>query len=269
MNGCFSCGISVCIDTSVKLFVFLFVCGVYLSAGSLIDTMSDLQSSAIRSTNASSNVTEDQFFYLIRFETKTCKAKQEEIIKMVSSYFKDRGNTAAVQSGPDSQNNSSWCLNVFGCAATSYNKNSARRAMKRILERCACGNVSIFINPSGSSRSHVLNQSVGQDPSVESKNLPGVTTFAAALASGTNSGKQDSGDQQDPTRLLLHQVLALRIMLTRFFRSHGPGYADQRQQSKTDPNTASSLPDHIFLECKRPKTPYPLPSSGISGLPQR
>jgi len=65
MNGCFSCGISVCIDTSVKLFVFLFVCGVYLSAGSLIDTMSDLQSSAIRSTNASSNVTEDQFFYLI------------------------------------------------------------------------------------------------------------------------------------------------------------------------------------------------------------
>jgi len=195
MNGCFSCGISVCIDTSVKLFVFLFVCGVYLSAGSLIDTMSDLQSSAIRSTNASSNVTEDQFFYLIRFETKPCKAKQEEIIKMVSSYFKDRGNTAAVQSGPDSQNNSSWCLNVFGCAATSYNKESARRAIKRFSERWECGNVSIFINPSGSSRSHVLNQSVGQDPSVESKNLPGVTTFAAALASGTNSGIQDSGDQ--------------------------------------------------------------------------
>jgi hypothetical protein len=116
---------------------------------------------------------------------------------MVSSYFKDRGNTAAVQSGPDSQNNSSWCLNVFGCAATSYNKESARRAIKRFSERWECGNVSIFINPSarGSSRSHVLNQSVGQDPSVESKNLPGVTTFAAALASGTNSGIQDSGDQ--------------------------------------------------------------------------
>ena len=135
MNGCFSCGISVCIDTSVKLFVFLFVCGVYLSAGSLIDTMSDLQSSAIRSTNASSNVTEDQFFYLIHFETKPCKAKQEEIIEKVSSYFKDRGNTAAVQSGPDSQNNSSWYLNVFVRAAKPFNRETPRRAMQRFLAR--------------------------------------------------------------------------------------------------------------------------------------
>jgi hypothetical protein len=65
--------------------------------------------------------------------------------------------------------------------------------MSRILKEE--GDFSIYISTCDLSQSHVLDQSVGQDPSVESKNLPGVTTFAAALASGTNSGKQDSGDQ--------------------------------------------------------------------------
>jgi hypothetical protein len=51
----------VCIDTSVKLFVFLFVCGVSLSAGSLIDTMTDLQSSANPSTNASQQIPASRF----------------------------------------------------------------------------------------------------------------------------------------------------------------------------------------------------------------
>ena len=206
MNG--SCGIPACIATSVKLFVFLFVCGVSLSAGSLIDTMSlsagslidtmtELESSAIPSTNASTNVTEDQGFS-IKFVTKPCEEKQKEIIERVASYFKtcktrENINTTAVQPGSDSQNDSGWCLNVFVRAAESFKKETAKKAMYRIMK--GEGDCSIYLSTCNSSQSHVLDQSVGQDPSVESKNLPGETTFAAALASGTNSGKQDSGDQ--------------------------------------------------------------------------
>jgi hypothetical protein len=194
MNGSFSCGIPACIATSVKLFVFLFVCGVSLSAGSLIDTMTDLESSAIPSSNASTNVTEDKCFS-IRFQTKPCEEKQKGIIERVSSNFKTRANinTTAVQPESDSHNVSGWCLNVFVRAAESFKANTARKAMSRILKEE--GDFSIYISTCDPSQSHVLDQSVGQDPSVESKNLPGVTTFAAALASGTNSGKQDSGDQ--------------------------------------------------------------------------
>ena len=92
MNGSssFSYGIPACIDTSVKLFVFLFVCGVSLSAVSLIDIMTDLQSSAIPSTNASTNVTEDKCFW-IEFVSKPCEEKQKKIIEKVSSYFTQRG----------------------------------------------------------------------------------------------------------------------------------------------------------------------------------
>jgi hypothetical protein len=87
-----SCGIPACIDTSVKLFVFLFVCGVSLSAVSLslIDIMTDLQSSAIPSTNASTNVTEDKCFS-IESVSKPCEEKQKKIIEKVSSYFTQRG----------------------------------------------------------------------------------------------------------------------------------------------------------------------------------
>ena len=196
MNGSFSCGIPACIATSVKLFVFLFVCGVSLSAGSLIDTMTDLESSSIPSTNASTNVTEDKCFS-IKFVTKPCEEKQKGIIERVSSYFKSTGraniNTTAVQPGSDLHNVSGWCLNVFVRAAESFNKDTARKAMYRILKEE--GDVSIYIITCKPSQSHVLDQSVGQGPSVESKSLPCVTTFAAALAPGTNSGIQDSGDQ--------------------------------------------------------------------------
>ncbi len=205
MNGSFSCGIPACIATSVKLFVFLFVCGVSLSAGSLIDTMSlsagslidtmtELESSAIPSTNASTNVTEDQGFS-IKFVTKPCEEKQKEIIERVASYFKTRANikTIAVQPGLDSHNVSGWCLNVFVRAAESFKKDTAKKAMYRILKEE--GNFSIYFLTIDPSQSHVLDQSVGQDPSVESKNIPCVTTFAAALASGTNSAALASGDQ--------------------------------------------------------------------------
>ena len=201
MNGSFSCGIPACIDTSVKLFVFLFVCGVSLSAGSLIDTMTDLQSSAIPSTNASTNVTEDTCFS-IKFGKKPCEEKQKKVIEKVASYFTHRANTAvfhAVQPRSNSQNDSGWCLNVFVRAAESFNKDSARRAMRRLLnagrEVLIEGDFTIYVTTCDPSQLHVLDQSVGQDPSIESKNLPCVTTFAAALASGTNSGIQDSGDQ--------------------------------------------------------------------------
>ena len=195
MNG--SCGIPACIATSVKLFVFLFVCRVSLSAGSLIDTMTDLESSAIPSSNASTNVTQDNCFS-IKFKTKPCEEKQKGIIERVASYFKtcktrENINTTAVQPGSDSQNDSGWCLNVFVRAAESFKKETAKKAMYRIMK--GEGDCSIYLSTCNSSQSHVLDQSVGQDPSVESKNLPGETTFAAALASGTNSGKQDSGDQ--------------------------------------------------------------------------
>ena len=196
MNG--SCGIpAACIATSVKLFVFLFVCGVSLSAGSLIDTMTDLESSAIPSSNASTNVTQDNCFS-IKFTTKPCEEKQKGIIERVATYFKtcktrENINTTAVQPGSDSQNDSGWCLNVFVRAAESFKKETAKKAMYRIMKEE--GDFSIYFSTCDPSQSHVLDQSVGQDPSVESKNLPGVTTFAAALASGTNSGKQDSGDQ--------------------------------------------------------------------------
>jgi hypothetical protein len=97
----------VCIDTSVKLFVFLFVCGVSLSAGSLIDTMTDLQSSVNPSTNASTNVTADTCFS-IQFGTKPCEEKQKKAIEKVASYFTHQANTAvvhaAVQPGSNSQN---------------------------------------------------------------------------------------------------------------------------------------------------------------------
>ena len=97
----------VCIDTSVKLFVFLFVCGVSLSAGSLIDTMTDLQSSANPSTNASTNVTADTCFS-IQFGTKPCEEQQKKAIEKVASYFTHQANTAvvhaAVQPGSNSQN---------------------------------------------------------------------------------------------------------------------------------------------------------------------
>ena len=193
----------VCIDTSVKLFVFLFVCGVSLSAGSLIDTMTDLQSSANPSTNASTNVTADTCFS-IQFGTKPCEEKQKKAIEKVASYFTQRANTAvvhaAVQPWSKSQNASGWCLNVFVRAAESFKKSSARKTMRRRLLTAGCdgfeeGNFTIYVTTCDPSQSHVLDQSVGQDPSVESKNLPCETNFAAALASGTHSGIQDSGDQ--------------------------------------------------------------------------
>ncbi len=201
-----SCGMPVCIDTSVKLFVFLFVssCGVSLSAGSLIDTMTDLQSSANPSTNASANVTEDTCFS-IQFRTKPCEEKQKNAIEHVTSYFTNRANTGvvhtAIKPGSNSQNDSGWCLNVFVRAVNSFNKNSARRAMRRTLSkagRCGFedGDFTIYVTACYPSQSRVLDQSDGQDPSVyESKNLTRETTFAAALASGTHSGIQDSGDQ--------------------------------------------------------------------------
>lgn len=184
----------------MKLFatVFLFVCGVSLSEGSLIDTMTDLQSSAIPSTTASTNVTEDTCFS-IKFSTKQCGEKQKMFTEKVASYFTKQANALvhAVQPGSNSQNG--LCLNVFVRAAKSYNKNSARRAISRLLNSqrdvSIQGESTIYITACDPSQSHVLDQSVGQDPSDKSKNLPCVTTFAAALASGTNSSIHDSGDQ--------------------------------------------------------------------------
>ena len=195
VHGSFSCGMPA---TSVKLFVFLFVCGVSLSEGSLIDTMTDLQSSAIPSTTASTNVTEDTCFS-IKFETKQCGEKQKMFTEKVASYFTKQANALvhAVQPGSNSQNG--LCLNVFVRAAKSYKKDSARRAISRLLKSqrdvSIQGEFTIYITACDPSQSHVLDQSVGQDPSDKSKNLPCVTTFAAALASGTNSGIHDSGDQ--------------------------------------------------------------------------
>jgi hypothetical protein len=189
--------------SSVKLFVFLFVCGVSPSAGSLIDTMNDLQSSdrsANPSTNASTNVTADTCFS-IKFGTKPCEEKQKSAIEKVASYFTHRANTAvvhAVQPGSNSQNDSGWCMNVFVRAAESFNKKSARTAIRRRLLTAGLGegDFTIYVTTCDPSQSRDLDQSVGQDPSVESsKNLLCVATFAAAMASGTNSGIQDSGDQ--------------------------------------------------------------------------
>jgi hypothetical protein len=183
--------------TSVKLFVFLFVCGVSLSEGNLMDTMTDLQSSAIPST-ASTNVTADTCFS-IKFATKQCEEKQKKLTEKVASYFTKQANALghAVQPGSNLQNGS--CLNVFVRAAESFNKESARKAMSRLLnskrDGLIQGEFTIYVTKCNPSQSHVLDQSVGQDPSDKSKNLPFVTTFAATLASGTNSGIHDSGDQ--------------------------------------------------------------------------
>jgi hypothetical protein len=86
--------------------------------------MTDLQSSAIPSTNASTNVTEDTCFS-IKSGTKPCEEKQKRAIE---NFFTHRANTAvfhAVQPGSNSQNDSGWCLNVFVRAAESLNKDSA------------------------------------------------------------------------------------------------------------------------------------------------
>ena len=181
------------IDASVKLFVFLFVCKVSLSAGSLMDTMTDQKSSANPSTNASTYVTSATKFS-IKFESKPCDEKQKSAIKEITSYLSTQRGDKFVQPESKSQNESSWRLNVIFRDAPDHvlNKDSVSRGLRRRLNKieAECGQFSIYEEKCDPSQFRVLDQSVGPDP-IESKNCVSPATFAA---SGTNSGIHEAGD---------------------------------------------------------------------------
>lgn len=188
------------IDVTVKLFFFLFVCGVTLSCGSLIDTMTDLQSFANPSTNASTNATADTCFF-IKFGTKPCEDEQKSVIEKVTTYFTRKAPIINFVVQPtNSQNGSSWCLTVYvRSEPDAFKKDTASKSIRRSLRNVSGGNFSIYTAVCDPSQSRILDQSVGQEASIESRNLPSMTP-ATLDSSGTNAGIKDSGD---PIRLLL------------------------------------------------------------------
>ncbi len=101
-------------------------------------------------------MTEDKCFS-IKFVSKPCEEKQKKIIEKVSFYFTHGANTAAfhaVQPGSNSQNDSSWCLNVCIRAVESFNKDTARKAMRRLLN--AEGDFTIYVITCDPSQSPAL-----------------------------------------------------------------------------------------------------------------
>ena len=186
----------------MKLFVFLFVLlGVSLSAGSLMDTMTDQKSSANPYTNASTYVTSATKFS-IKFESKPCEEKQTSAIEEIRSYLSTQTGDFFVQPESKSQNESCWCLNVGFRAAPGHGlkKDSVSKGLRRRLNKLddQCRNLkfSIYEEKCDPSQFRFLDQSVGPDPN-ESKNLPCVSP-APFAASDTNSGIRESGDQYNP-----------------------------------------------------------------------
>jgi hypothetical protein len=155
-----------------------------------------LQSSAKPSTIAS-NIAKPDSSISFSFTTKPCDDKQTSGINQVTKYCSNRNWHFAVQRESILPNG--WLLSVFirPQQHQSFNIKSAASGLADVLVKYAdFSRVDFKVHPRPCqlAESLVLDQSVCQDPCIETRN-PQCMMPATPVASGTNSEIQNSGGQ--------------------------------------------------------------------------